>query len=271
MQCWGDNSWGQVGDGTSGTTRTVPTTVCASGSVATSNCVIFTAALQASIAPGHVCATTTNAMVYCWGTNNESELAMTADANNHPNPVLISAAGFAGRAVTKITAGAYSVCALSADNTGSYIKCWGFDTDGQLGSGSVAAGNINATPTAVCTTASCAGSAYLTGVTDVTNGNWNANYTTCAIASSAVYCWGSNVDGQMGLGSADANTHPYAVPSLVTSASSPTSVVTFGLTTCALIQKGGTMRCWGQNGPNALIGTGDTTTANILMPTAQSW
>jgi hypothetical protein len=37
------------------------------------------------------------------------------------------------------------------------------------------------------------------------------------------------------------------------------------------VTNGGTMRCWGYNGANALVGTGDTTSMDILTPAAQSW
>lgn len=273
IKCWGDNLNGQVGDGTSGTTRTAPTTVCASGSVSNGNCVIFTGAIGVELGVYFGCAATTNGTVYCWGANDSSQLGIASDGNPHPNPLLVNGAGFGGLVVTKIAVGAYSACALSSDGTAanSRLKCWGNGSGGQLGSGSIPTGNVTATPVTVCTTASCSGSSYLTGVTEVTMGHYNSAYTTCAVASSAVWCWGNNGSGQMGLGTTDATAHTYAVPSLITASSNASDVTTYGFYTCAVIQSGGTLRCFGFNGANALMGTGDTTTMNITTPTSPTW
>jgi alpha-tubulin suppressor-like RCC1 family protein len=268
VKCWGDNLNGQVGDGTDShgsvnNTRTAPTTVCASGSAGT--CTAFTGAVQVAVGIYFACVATGGGTVYCWGTNNEDELGTpTTDSNAHDNPVQVNVSSYV---VNKLVAGAYSACAMVSD-PGMHVRCWGYGASGQLGSGSVPASSVSQ-PVSVCTTASCG--SLLGGVTDITMGNFNNGSTACAIASSAVYCWGANTNGQMGLGSTDTAAHPYAVPSLITSSSMPAGVATYGNYTCVRIQNGGTMRCFGKNGADSLIGIGDTTTASVTMPTAQKW
>lgn len=74
---------------------------------------------------------------------------------------------------------------------------------------------------------------------------------TCLLTSAgAVYCWGDNIDGQLGLGSKP----PYGVyaPSAAVALGAPaTAISAGGYATCALLT-GGAMRCWGRNNGGAL-------------------
>jgi alpha-tubulin suppressor-like RCC1 family protein len=62
MLCWGDNQYGQLGDGTT-TDRLVPTTV--------SDTLAF---LGVSAGAGHTCAITVKGEAYCWGRNSYGQL-----------------------------------------------------------------------------------------------------------------------------------------------------------------------------------------------------
>ncbi|MGH7674098.1 MAG: RCC1 domain-containing protein, partial [Gemmatimonadales bacterium] len=59
--CWGENSIGQVGDGTT-TGRTSPVPVSTTATFAT------------MAAEDHTCAVTTNGAPYCWGLNQSGQL-----------------------------------------------------------------------------------------------------------------------------------------------------------------------------------------------------
>jgi alpha-tubulin suppressor-like RCC1 family protein len=84
----------------------------------------------------------------------------------------------------------------------------------------------------------------------------------CAVAlDGLVYCWGANLDGQLGIGVAD-STHPAATA--VSTTEKFRMVAAGGRHTCALTTDGRAM-CWGQNAYGQL---GDSSTTSRLAPVA---
>ena len=65
--CWGNNSYGQIGDGTTGTSRPLPTSVSMPGGQGVH--VITTGSY-------HTCAIVSNASVHCWGSHEQGELGL---------------------------------------------------------------------------------------------------------------------------------------------------------------------------------------------------
>jgi alpha-tubulin suppressor-like RCC1 family protein len=79
------------------------------------------------------------------------------------------------------------------------------------------------------------------------------------MSGGGVQCWGYNNDGEVGNGTAGANT---ATPGPVSGISSgATAVATGGNFSCALLT-GGTVSCWGNNGIGQL-GNGSTTNSSV--------
>lgn len=78
--CWGNNGFGQLGDGTSGSTmnRTLPFEV---GTVGVS--------VSVSAGGGHTCAVTKGGSVWCWGANANGQVG-DATTVKRPSPVNIS-------------------------------------------------------------------------------------------------------------------------------------------------------------------------------------
>ncbi len=67
------------------------------------------------------------------------------------------------------------------------MKCWGWNSDGQLGNGT--------------TTQTGAGEPVTpTGVTASVGAFATGGYHTCAAVGGAVKCWGDNYYGQLGIG-----------------------------------------------------------------------
>lgn len=96
--------------------------------------------------------------------------------------------------------------------------------------------------------------------TDVSNGEYHA----CAVFTSGVACWGSNVSGQLGLGdAADRST-----PTLLSNTAGWTKVHAAAQHSCALDAEGGVW-CWGANDRGQLA-TGDrqsrTTPVRVALP-----
>ena len=118
VKCWGSNSGGQLGDGTS-TQRL--TAVDVSG---------LTSGVSAITAvKAHTCALTTGGGVKCWGLNNDGQLG---DGSTTQRLTAVDVSDLTN-GVSAITAGQAHTCALT---TGGRAKCWGDNSGGQLGDGS---------------------------------------------------------------------------------------------------------------------------------------
>ena len=128
-KCWGYNSFGQVGDGTTNSPRLTPTAV--SG---------FATSGIATIATGyaHTCAITTSGGAKCWGYNSYGQVG-DGTLTNRVTPVDVS--GFTS-GVLSITGGNGHTCLLSQAGP----MCWGRNDKGQVGDNST---TFRSTPVAV--------------------------------------------------------------------------------------------------------------------------
>jgi alpha-tubulin suppressor-like RCC1 family protein len=227
VQCWGRNTYGQLGDGsTTKKTTPQPVAVLAGGVAATVPGI------------GHSCALTTAGGVQCWGSNAQGQLGDgSTTSKTTPQPVPGLASG-----VAAIALGGGHTCALT---TAGGVQCWGYNVGGQLGDGSTA---NKTTPQPVTGLAS--------GVAAITAGSTH----TCALTTTgAVQCWGFNGFGQLGDGSTANKTTPQPVPALA----SGVAAIAAGIQhTCALTTAGG-VQCWGFNASGQL---GDGSTANKSTP-----
>ena len=115
VRCWGQNWFGQLGDGTT-TNRTTPATV--SG---------LSGATAVTAGGYHTCARLTDGTVRCWGWNYFGQLG-DGTTTRRSTPATVS--GLSG--ATAVTAGGYHTCALLGDGT---VRCWGWNNYGQLGNG----------------------------------------------------------------------------------------------------------------------------------------
>jgi alpha-tubulin suppressor-like RCC1 family protein len=166
-QCWGDNSHGQLGDGTmSG--GGVPVKV--SG---------LSGAKQLALGGAHACALMSDDTVQCWGENGNGQLG---DGTLLPHATPAAVPGLTN--VSRVVAGDRHTCALLKDGT---VQCWGTNGAGELGRGTITFEPIPV-PGAVV---------GLSGVTVISAGT----QSTCAFASDGVTrCWGNASFGQLGNG-----------------------------------------------------------------------
>ncbi len=159
VKCWGGNSNGLLGDGST-TDRWTPVDVCADATCAAP----LTGIAAVSTGLFGTCALTTLGGLKCWGANFG---ALGDGTNAHrPTPVDVCADATCTAPLTgvaAISAGFVHACALT---TVGGVKCWGGNFAGQLGDGTTTTARL--TPVDVCADATCAAS--LTGVAAVSAG-----------------------------------------------------------------------------------------------------
>ena len=195
---------------------------------------------QVAVGMSHACALTDTGEVYCWGDNTFGQLG-NSDATVASSSVPLKVANLQA---LYITSGRDHVCAQLVDNS---LKCWGSNSNGQLGTGDTSY-------------SSSASPRQVTGITSASSVVAGAMHT-CAIADGgSVKCWGTGAKFRLGIassyGQADVST-PTAVAGLVGASVKQISAGTSQ--TCALLTTGG-VNCWGDNATGQL-GTGATSSA----------
>lgn len=209
VKCWGDNQYGQLGNGTT-TDSNVPVPVVGLTNVK-------------AIAAGNVntCALLNDATVRCWGRNNQGQLGNGTMGGFSATPVQVS--GLTG--VAQISVGQAFACAVTLSGN---VRCWGGNAFGQLGVG-------NTTNSAVPLQLS------LTAVRRVDLRAFHA----CAIRGAGqVVCWGENRNGQVGNGTiSNAVTTPVSTVPLINDATS----MALGRDHTCIRRANNTVTCWGDN------------------------
>ncbi len=286
--CWGNNSNGQFGLGSTSTTVTIPTQIpgtyksisvgdaricgirtndtlwCAGsqrlGDGTTNSSTVFiqigagnTWRMVSNSNFGNTCAIRSDNSLWCWGASNGNGQLGVGDNTNRSSPTQVAV----GSTWNYVEAGAYTSCGIRTNGT---LWCWGANDRGQFGNGTqtgsitpvqvssdttwtkVEVGGPFGTQGIVCALRSnntlwCAGNndwgaigvglgggggtEEITTFTQVP-GTWydvtvGDQHNVCGVRLEsntnmrAVYCWGQNNDGQLGLGTSfNAGTSPQA-------------------------------------------------------------
>lgn len=167
-KCWGDNRFGQLGIGSTGSYLYVPTDVHGLPHGATT---ITTGSI-------HACALTPDQRAKCWGNNSYGQLGVGQGPNlNVATEVVGLAPG-----VRSVVAGYMHSCAITAEKG---VACWGWNPRGQLGPGSV-----NHSPVPV----------EVPGLANITSLSIGYGHSCAASEAGDVYCWGHNFLGTLGDG-----------------------------------------------------------------------
>lgn len=236
VKCWGDNSYGQLGDGTQ-TSRTTPDWVAG----------LTTGVVAVAAGATHSCAVTEAGAVQCWGDNTKWQIGDGTNVSRPtPAPVVSLSSG-----VVAVAVGEEHSCALSSDGG---VRCWGLNKWGQLGSGWSFYNirdddHIGYTPS------------ELAGPPNIYIALAAGNSHNCAVTrDGAVNCWGSNFHGQLGNGTTS-RYYPLVVP--VSGLQSGVVAVTAGADHNCAVTSTGALKCWGSNSSGQL---GDGTYTDRFVP-----
>lgn len=133
LYCWGDNTYGTMGDGTVGGSHTTPQAVPGEINIA-----------QVSVSGDDdvVCDVNTSGQVKCWGHNQYGQIGDGSIGVDKHTPTLVAALP-SGLSAKFVSTGGDHSCAIDTGNTGF---CWGDNSHGQLNLGNLTSGHI--TPTA---------------------------------------------------------------------------------------------------------------------------
>jgi len=227
IKCWGYNYWGDGGNGTDGGAGVNP--VIPYSHIV--NPTLVSGITNATFAFGGGCALLSTGSIKCWGYDGNGQLG---DGNagftgTTMSNVPVSVTGIS--TATKIGSGyngGASRCALVAP-TGSNLKCWGSNQQGQLGNGNT---NNSATPV----------TANVTNVIDFSTDN-RAGDSCVIVSGGSVKCWGWY--GPIGMLGTAVNSDSLT-PVIINGISGATQITVGDTFACALVS-GGKVSCWAQN------------------------
>jgi alpha-tubulin suppressor-like RCC1 family protein len=213
VRCWGDNNYGQLGDGTK-TPSFVP--VEAVGLPTDRNPV------NVDVGGNHTCVLFDDGTVWCWGSGT-----VLGDDGGPPG------SGSAGRGPVEVfiiddavdlAAGSSHTCVIRQNAT---VWCWGTNGDGQVGDGNLGTALVPAQALGV------------TGARKISTGL----FASCAtLADGSAKCWGRNDYGQLGDGS-PAVREPVPV-TVIGVDQHIVNMSTSGRTSCAALADTSAV-CWG--------------------------
>lgn len=167
--CWGQNSFGQLADGTSAS-KTSPVFVQTDETFAM---------LEAGAT--HACGITTAGALLCWGRNNSGQIGDDSLVDRL-TPFEVPT-GSEATTWSTVSTGLEFTCAVRSDGA---LYCWGLGSSRQLGTGSAASSDVPVRET--------------TNATDWSAVHAGTNFACALKTSGERWCWGVNTLAQAGNG-----------------------------------------------------------------------
>ena len=196
--CWGNNEFGNLGDGTHKNTLS-PVLVSQAPNFST-----------LALGDRFACGLSVGGAAFCWGYNEAGQLG---DATTTERPKAAPVVG--GYVFTAIAAGASHVCGLS----GGAAYCWGHNYYGALGDG---------------TTADSPSPVPVQGGLSFTSITAAIDYSCGLATDGKAYCWGKNFNGELGSGT----TTDRNIPTLAAGGGTFRSISSSDKHTCGLTAVG---------------------------------
>ncbi|MBC7677408.1 MAG: hypothetical protein H7233_00210, partial [Pseudorhodobacter sp.] len=270
--CWGQNSYGQLGhktgdDGASPTglepklmvlsKRPLRVQYDASANPLFPDPKDLAGSRTVSAGANHTCVVLDGSTIECWGQNGEGQLGFDpkpSSSGRYEDTYLARPSAATGLGVV---GGGQHTWAVKQGS----LACWGYDFYGQLG------GYRAQVPTPTTVTA-------IRGATKIAVGT----HVACALrtdlpsnppntsAPVRPFCWGSNADGRLGIGSTTLASSDLLLPvDLGTPDSAATEIRAGNGTVCA-VPTGSARVCWGRNVDGEL---GDHTSTSASSPSSR--
>lgn len=236
VQCWGQNNYGELGDGTKKESE-LPVSVVGLSRVS-----------MISAGGYKTCAVLkSSGEVRCWGNNHSGQLGNGSKTSPQVSTTPLEVIGLDD--VERIDVGTVATCAV---RKGGKAYCWGDNRERTLGNGESA---DSAVPTLVTN---------IETAIDISVGELHA----CAVvADGGTWCWGTHKVGPWYgvLGTGISNVTHSAVPVPLEDAPAAKRVTVGDEYACIIASSDGAVWCWGTNNDGRL-GNGKTT--NSATPVA---
>ncbi len=255
VRCWGNNGVAELGAGLDNATLPFSNVPQAPVELGTGLMVA-----DISAGSGHTCARFTNGTAKCWGFALHGQLGTDSNPNyvgstpgqlgDDLSPVI-----FAGATPSVVRSGNLHTCAILGAGE---LRCWGYNSKGQLGLGTTDSRGDAPGEMAALGTVPLGGSATQVGA---------GGESVCVLLSGgSVKCWGSNTQGEAGVGNTSGDNaaigdQPGEMAALAPVAiGAPADLLAVGINhACARLVAGG-MKCWGEG---VVGGLGQGSTADL--------
>jgi alpha-tubulin suppressor-like RCC1 family protein len=287
VMAWGDDEWGQLGNGVKGLRAKSAVPVEVKFPIEKGPLTVKEVEAGATHALALVENTEKRTSVWAWGLNEFGELGI--GNNTGPEKCLVSeiegkreefgcsskpveVKGLTGATITAVSAGYQFSLALTSAGA---VKAWGDHEFGQLGNGETrpecksleCPKEFKTEPVAVHGEG---GTGELTGVGKIAAGGFHA-LALMNNTEKTVKAWGANEMGQLGSGETKANNpNPVAVKeaSPGTGPLTGVSAIAGGFTHSLALLSNGKVDAWGDN-QSGELGNGTTTNSNVPVPVGQ--
>ena len=188
---WGSNSFGQLGNGSSGEGFALNSPV--PGDITNSGALNGKTVTQLDGGANHTMALLSDGTVAACGNNGSGRLG-DGTVTNRSVPVAVDRSGVLnGKTVTQVSAGPSGLFSLALLSDGT-VATWGSNSSGQLGNGSSGASNSSSVPVLVTTSGALSGKR-------VTQASAGTTHNLALCSDGTVVSWGNNSNGQLGNGS----------------------------------------------------------------------
>jgi len=231
---WGQNNFGQLGDGT---TETSFAAIPVNG---------ISEVVSVAAGGEHSLALLSDGTVVAWGANAAGQLG---DANNTNSSIPVPVSGLSN--VTAIAAGGEFSLALLSNG---HVMAWGQNAEGQLGDTEKGENRNSNVPVEVL------------GLSEVTAIAAGGKHALALQSDGRVKAWGSDKSGQLGNGCSSPECNDALTPVEVKELGGVTAVAAGGFHSLALLTNG-TVEAWGADGKGQ-IGNGVTSEKPVSAPVA---